>query len=120
MPRRRNSAALTRAERRIEGVQTIDTKLNLGNGLSVDGYNTIIADVREKLAAYNQARSLVDKTQNALLEAERAINNYSEQILLGIGARYGKDSDEYEMAGGTRKSNRRKSRTSANQTTPLS
>ncbi len=37
-------------------------------------------------------------------------------MLLGVASRYGKNSDEYEMAGGTRKSNRRKARPVVNQT----
>jgi hypothetical protein len=118
--RRRNSTALVKAERRLEGAQAISPTLDLGNGLSTFAYNERIRDVREKLAAYNQARSLMDKAQNALLEAERAINDYSEHMLLGIATRYGKNSDEYEMAGGTRKSDRRRSRTvvSSTVTTP--
>jgi hypothetical protein len=114
--RRRNSPALTKAERRIEGMGTIDPLLDFGNGLSIVGYNTKVQIVREKLAAYNQAQSLVDKTQNALLEAERELNEYSERMLLSVASSYGKNSDEYEMAGGTRKSDRRRSRTNTNPT----
>jgi hypothetical protein len=109
--RRRNSLALTKAERRIEGLQAINPALSFGNGLSIATYTIKVQELREKLAAYNQARSLVDKAQNALLEAERELNDYSEHMLLSVASRYGKNSDEYEMAGGTRKSDRRKART---------
>ncbi|WP_190796702.1 hypothetical protein [Leptolyngbya sp. FACHB-541] len=81
-----------------------------------EGYNERLQDVKEKLAAHNQARSLVDKTQNDLLEAERALNDYSEHMLLNVASRYGKNSNEYEMAGGTRKSDRRRSRTAVSKT----
>jgi hypothetical protein len=114
--RRRNSLALTKAERRIEGMQTIKPDLDFGNGLSIATYNTMINDLREKLAAHNQVRTMMDKTQNALEEAERALNDYSEHILLGVASRYGKNSDEYGMAGGTRKSDRKKPRPTVNQT----
>lgn len=70
----------------------------------------MIEDVREKLAAYNMALSTVDKTQNALNEAERSLNDFSEHMLLSVASKYGKSSDEYEMAGGTRKTSRRRSR----------
>ncbi|MBC1235635.1 MULTISPECIES: hypothetical protein [Nostoc] len=114
--RRRNSVALTKAERRIEGMQAIKPDLDFGNGLSITSYNTMIQDLREKLAAHNQARTMIDKTQNALEEAERVLNDYSEHMLLSVASRYGKNSDEYGMAGGTRKSERKKPRLVANQT----
>ncbi|WP_235147928.1 MULTISPECIES: hypothetical protein [Fischerella] len=66
--RKRNSSALTKAERRIEGLQTINSDLDFGNGLSIATYNTMVNDLREKLAAYNQARTIVDKTYNALID----------------------------------------------------
>ncbi|BAY60865.1 hypothetical protein NIES22_09250 [Calothrix brevissima NIES-22] len=114
--RKRNSPALIKAERRIEGMQLIDSHLDLGKGLSVINYNTKILDLRDKLTAYNQARAMVNITLNALLEAERDINIYSEKMLLSIASVYGKNSDEYGMAGGTRRSDRKKSRMETNQT----
>lgn len=36
------------------------------------------------------------------------IRDYSERILLGVAMKYGKNSDEYEMAGGIRKSERKR------------
>ncbi|MDZ8262852.1 hypothetical protein [Nostoc sp. ChiQUE01b] len=117
--RKRNSIALTKAERRIEGMQTINLQLDFGNGFSIATYNTKVLELREKLAAYNQARTMVDKTQNALVNAERDLNDYSEQMLLSVASRYGKNSDEYEMAGGTRKSDRKKARSTVNQTVKL-
>jgi hypothetical protein len=114
--RRRNSTSLTKAERRIEGLQTINSELDFGNRLSIATYNTLVNELREKLAAYNQARTIVDKTQNALVDAERVLNNYSERMLLSVASRYGKNSDEYEMAGGTRKSDRRRTRAVVKQT----
>jgi hypothetical protein len=114
--RKRNSIALTKAERRIEGMQTINAELNFDNGFSIATYNTKVIELREKLAAYNQAQIIVDKTHNALIEAERELNTYSEQMLLNVASRYGKNSDEYEMAGGTRRSVRRKARPVVNQT----
>ncbi|MBN4001491.1 hypothetical protein [Nostoc sp. LPT] len=114
--RKRNSIALTKAERRIEGMQTINPELDFSNGFSIATYNTKVIELREKLAAYNQAQTIVDKTHNALIETERELNTYSEQMLLNVASRYGKNSDEYEMAGGTRRSDRKKPRPVVNQT----
>ena len=114
--RKRNSMSLTKAERRIEGMQTINPKLDFSNGFSIATYNTKVIELREKLTAYNQAQTIVDKTHNALIEAERDLNTYSEQMLLNVASRYGKNSDEYEMAGGTRRSDRKKPRPVVKQT----
>jgi hypothetical protein len=118
--RRRNSIALTKAERRIEGLQTINSDLDFGNGLSIANYTNRVNDLRDKLAAYNQARTIVEKTQNALIEAERSLNDYSEHMLLSVASCYGKNSDEYGMAGGTRKSDRKKARSPVNKPTAIS
>lgn len=40
--------------------------------------------------------------------AEDRLKDLSERVLLGVATRYGKDSDEYEMAGGIRKSERKR------------
>ncbi|OUL27136.1 hypothetical protein BV378_10745 [Nostoc sp. RF31YmG] len=115
-PRKRNSTALTKAERRIEGMQMINPQLDFGDGLSIASYNNKILEIRDKLTAYNQARAMVEKTQNALSQAESELNTLSEKMLLSIASRYGKTSDEYGMAGGTRRSTRRKARPATNQT----
>lgn len=108
--RKKSSITLEKAERRIAGLRSINASLDLGNGLSVDAYNTLIEDVRSKLSTYNTTLSTVDKIYNMLLEAERSLGDYSEHILMGVGTRYGKSSDEYEMAGGVRKSERRRAK----------
>jgi hypothetical protein len=117
--RKRNSNSLNKAERRIEGMQMINPQLDFGNGLSIANYNNKILDIRNKLAAYNQARAMMEKTQNALAQAEQELNTFSEKMLLSVASHYGKSSDEYSMAGGTRRINRRKPRPKVNQT-PIS
>ncbi|MBD2163010.1 hypothetical protein H6G04_01195 [Calothrix membranacea FACHB-236] len=108
--KRRNSIALTKAERRIEGMEMISSQLDFGNGLSLASYKDKILEIREKLAAYNQAKTMVEMTQNALSEAESELNMFSEKMLLSVASRYGKTSDEYGMAGGTRRIYRKKVR----------
>ena len=36
------------------------------------------------------------------------MRDYSERILLAVAVKYGRDSNEYEMAGGVRKSERKR------------
>ncbi|BAY90381.1 MULTISPECIES: hypothetical protein [unclassified Tolypothrix] len=108
--KRRNSIALTKAERRIEGMQMINSDLDFGNGLSIASYQNKILEIRDKLTAYNQAKTMVETTHSALVAAESELNMISEQMLLSVASRYGKTSDEYGMAGGTRRIYRKKAR----------
>ncbi|MFN6478978.1 hypothetical protein [Nostoc sp. DedQUE07] len=106
--RKRNSTALERADRRIESLQSINIKLDFGEGLTIQAYTTTINDLRSKLAAYNTALSTIDKLTDDVNNAEKAVIAMSEKMLLGVGSRYGKTSREYEMAGGARRGNTKK------------
>jgi len=107
--RKRSSKVLEKADRRIASLRSINPDLNLGNGLTVDVYTTLITDMRGRLAAYNTVLSTVDKAYNDLLTTEQKLGDYSELLLLGVATKFGKDSDEYEMAGGVKKSDRKRS-----------
>jgi hypothetical protein len=50
----------------------------------------------------------LDQFQNRLDTKEESLNTKSTRFLAAVGARYDKDSDEYEKAGGTRTSERKK------------
>jgi hypothetical protein len=109
MPRpKRSSKVLDRAERRIAAIKSISATLDLGNGHTVDSFNTVIEATRNKLSDYNSSLSTVDAAQTALVEAERKLMEVTEHILLSVAAKYGKDSYEYEMAGGIRRSDRKR------------
>lgn len=93
---------------RLAALKSIDANLDLGNGLLVSQYEAIINDLRDKLSDYNTTLSMVDSKLNAVNETEKALKDLSERMLTGVAAKYGKNSDEYEKAGGTRKSERKK------------
>lgn len=107
--RKRSSKVLEKADRRIASLRSISPDLNLGNGLTVDAYTRLITDLHDKLAAYNTVLSTVDKAYNDMLTAEQKLGDYSEHMLLGVATKFGKNSDEYEMAGGVKKSERKRS-----------
>jgi hypothetical protein len=94
--------------KRAAGIQSIAEELDFGNGITAPGYAKAIAELRQKLTHYNELLSLADQAGNAVRVCEREIRDYSERILLGVATRYGKDSDQYEMAGGVRKSERKR------------
>jgi hypothetical protein len=102
-----SSLILERAAARAAGLESIDSALDLSNGLTLAAYRTAIADTNTKLGTYNTLLSQVDEAQNAFRLTERQLGDMSDRMLAGVAARYGRDSDPYEMAGGTRKSERR-------------
>jgi len=104
---KRTSKTLDKAQRRAAGLSSIDPSLDLGNGLTLANFSQQIQSVRQKQDAYNQALSTVDTLYNDLLAAEKVLADLNERMLTGAAARYGKDSSEYEQAGGTRKSERK-------------
>lgn len=107
--RKRNSIALARAERRLESLRSINSRLDFDSGLTVEAYINDIDDLRFKLALYNTALSSLDKLADDVNDAEQAVLDRSEKMLLAVGSRYGRDSQEYEMAGGSRRKSRRRS-----------
>jgi len=107
--RKRSSKVLEKASRRIASLRSISPNLNLGNGLTVETYTELITDLNDKLSTYNTVLSTVDKIYNDMLTAEQKLGDYSEHMLLGVATKFGKNSDEYEMAGGVKKSDRKRS-----------
>ena len=90
-------------------LQSIDPLLDLGGGLTVVSFKADIDDVDADMNTYNTMLSDVDQFQNRLNTKEEKLNDKSTRLLAAVGAHFGKDSDEYEKAGGTRTSERKKS-----------
>jgi hypothetical protein len=107
---KKGSKILEKAEMRLAGIQSINKSLDLGNGLSAEEFNALIEETRSKLLAYNSALSAIDKARSDVLNLEKKLGDYTENILLGVATRFGKKSDEYEMAGGVRKDRRKRRR----------
>ncbi|MEH2268677.1 MAG: hypothetical protein V7K68_09640, partial [Nostoc sp.] len=59
-----------------------------------------------QLDAYNTALAVIDSSKTEMDELDRNLSDLTEKMLLGVAFKYGKDSREYEMAGGVRKSDR--------------
>lgn len=109
MPRpKRSSVTLQKAEKRQAGLQSIAPTLDLGNDLTVAAYSTLIETLRSQIATYNSALSTLDDQSRQIRELEQQLRDLSEQMLLGVAAKYGKNSREYGMAGGVPKSERRR------------
>lgn len=95
---------------RLASIKSISPTLDLGNGLTVSTYEAAVLDFRQKLDEYNMSLSEADSKLNTVNETEKKLRDMSERMLTGVASKFGKDSDEYEMAGGSRKSDRKPQR----------
>ncbi|MEH1965138.1 hypothetical protein [Nostoc sp.] len=106
--KKRSSPMLQKAVRRAAGMNSIDPNLDVGNGLTLPAFSTLIETMRTKENAYNSALSNLDKLYREMLQTESELGDMTEHMLMGVGTRYGKSSVEYGMAGGVPKTQRRK------------
>jgi hypothetical protein len=107
--KRRSSAKLEKADLRLQSIKSINPTLDLGNGLSVTAYETLIDATQTKLDEYNQLLASLDEKSVNLREKEKQVGSFSERMLAGVAARYGKDSAEYAQAGGVRRGDMKRS-----------
>ncbi|MCE9646687.1 MAG: hypothetical protein K8S20_11875 [Chloroflexi bacterium] len=102
------SAILEKAAQRHSALTSIDPALDLGNGLTLAAFRAEIENARALQDEYNALLSQVDGTYNRFQEAEISVRDLSQRMLAGVGVRFGMNSHEYEKAGGTRKSERKR------------
>ena len=105
---KRTSAVLEAARKRLSGLKGISPPANLGANLTDTIYTAKIDSVAARLDAYNQKLAELDQDQNDLQAEEAELNDLNRRFLAAGEAAYGPDSNEYEMLGGTRKSERKK------------
>lgn len=106
--KRKISPEVAKADKRRDGIRSIETDIDLGNGLTEAAYNTAIDNVINRTQEYNTQLSVLDGMLTGLEKAEKELGALSVRMLNGVGSKYGYDSVEYEKAGGTRKSDRRR------------
>jgi len=103
------SPALDKANERSAALKGIAVPLELGGSLTLPNYEAKIAGVKTKLDSYNTLLSQADRISDELDGLEKELADLNERMLTGVATQFGKDSPEYEAAGGTRKSERKKS-----------
>ena len=105
MPRtRRRSATTDKADARATALSSINPALELGESLTLVAYKAKINATRTALEAYNTLLSNADAALVALEQSESELADLSERMLKGVASEFGRDSVEYEKAGGVRKS----------------
>ena len=105
---KRKSKVIELAQKRLAGLESISLTLNLGNGLTVPNYSAAVTSTIAKLDSYNLLLSTADAALNDVKAQEKILRELSERMLEAVGAVYGHDSNEYEKAGGVRKSERKR------------
>ena len=102
--KRRTSPKVEEAQLRAASLEAIDPALDLGNGLTLAAFRTEITAAQALLDAYNTKLAEADAALNTLQAKEKALKTLTSRMLAAVGVKYGKDSNEYEQAGGTRTS----------------
>ena len=105
---RRSSSVLDSARQRLAGLKAINPAPNLGPPLSLATYELEVTTFSTSLDTYNETLAGLDEMQNKLEAAEDSLRDKNKRVLSAVEAQYGPDSNEYEQAGGTRQSERKR------------
>lgn len=100
--RRKSSEIIAAAQERAGNLRAIDPNLDLGNNLTLENYDAKITEAQTALDTYNGLLAQADAAGNDFKTVEKELRNLSSQMLSGVKVKYGRDSNEYEMAGGKR------------------
>lgn len=100
--------ALEKGNTRLAALKSIDPALDLGNNITVANYETQVDLLRTKQGTYNTTLSTIDNLYNDCLVQEMVVKDLNERVLTGVATKFGKNSSQYEMAGGVKKSERKK------------
>lgn len=101
---KKTSKVIEKAEIRADSLKSIDSALTLTGELTLAAYEAKIAEVKQALSVYNTQLSELDGYLNAFQAKERELRELSTRMLAAVRIIYGRDSSEYEQAGGTRTS----------------
>ena len=105
--KRKVSKVIRNAAARAAGMKSIAPTLDFGADLTVLEFETTVGEVREKQANYNTKLSEADEARNVFEAAEARLADLSGRMLAAAAARFGRTSNEYVKAGGTRKVDRK-------------
>jgi hypothetical protein len=93
---------------RLSKVKSVEPDFKMTDDVSAAKLEAALGEAQAVLDEYNQMLASLDGKGNEYAELIKTIKDLSERLLEGVGLKYGKDSNEYEMAGGTRRSERKK------------
>jgi hypothetical protein len=106
--KRRISAASAVARQRLAGLNKITPAPNLGPNISVAAYQGVFNDTAALEESHNQLAAQMDDSSNRFDAQENLMADWNRRVLSAVEAQFGPDSSEYEMVGGTRRSERKR------------
>src|SRR5215831_10277317 len=105
---KRKSEVLEIARRRLAGIQQINPKPEFAPTVAIEAYAAEIDGFIADQNAYNGDLAALDERGNLLDAREQRLADFSQRILAAVKAHFGPDSNEFELAGGVRRSDRKK------------
>jgi hypothetical protein len=91
-----NSHVVTTAQLGIDKLRSIDPKLDLGNGLTLDKFSGDLKTIQAAIARYNTAAAELVNLNRAMKEQETGLRKDLKRFVMGVGAKYGEQSPQYE------------------------
>jgi hypothetical protein len=105
---KRKSVVLETARQRLAGLKQISPKPNFAPPLTEAAYETEINAYSNDLDSYNGELAALDETTNLLDAREHLLADLNQRIVAAVKGQYGPDSNELELVGGVRRSDRKK------------
>jgi hypothetical protein len=99
---------LDKGKTRLSAIKSIDDKLDLANGITAVNYEEQVNLMISKVDKYNTALGTIDDLYNDCMDQKAILKDWNERVLTGVATKFGKKSSQYEMAGGVRKTERKK------------
>jgi hypothetical protein len=99
---------MQQAKQVVEAIQHIDANFKVGDGVSLAALQNAMGLVEANQGKINSLQAQLTDEFNQRVTANTALWDMVKRIRGGIKAAYGDDSSQYEMAGGTRISERKK------------
>lgn len=107
---KKKSEIIIQAQRRLAGMKSIDEQLDFGSGCSTATIEAKLDETRSKLERYNKLLAQASAAANDFERCEKELAGLSKKVLLGAAMQFNQESDEYEMVGGVRPSDRKRAR----------
>jgi ABC-type hemin transport system substrate-binding protein len=101
---KRTSRILEKTELRAAGLKYIVPNIKFDEDYSLKKLTEAVEQLRNKINVYNTALSMIDSSKTEIEEMEKNLSSLTEKMLMVVAIKYGKDSREYELAGGVRTS----------------
>ena len=80
--------------------------MDFGDERSLSNLNGLCDQLRDKFTEYNPPLTQVDTLRTEIKDLEKTISKVTSKMLVAVAFKYGKDSTEYQMAGGVRSPDR--------------